>query len=74
MFLLIDLIVFAVDDAVHMLDNEYDALPSHVSWPMQLLAGALAGIGEHSVVYPIDMLKTRMQALIPHERYSCEMK
>lgn len=30
-----------------------------------MLAGAFAGIAEHSVMYPIDLLKTRMQVVSP---------
>ncbi|WEW60619.1 Fe(2+) transporter [Emydomyces testavorans] len=30
-----------------------------------MLAGAFAGIAEHSVMYPVDLLKTRMQVLNP---------
>lgn len=28
-----------------------------------MIAGALAGIGEHVAMYPVDTVKTRMQAL-----------
>ena len=30
-----------------------------------MLAGAFAGIAEHSVMYPVDLLKTRMQIINP---------
>jgi len=30
-----------------------------------MVAGAFAGIAEHSVMYPIDLLKTRMQVVNP---------
>ncbi|KAF7445017.1 mitochondrial rna splicing protein [Pyrenophora tritici-repentis] len=30
-----------------------------------MLAGAFAGIAEHSVMYPVDLLKTRMQIVNP---------
>ncbi|KAI9735862.1 MAG: Fe(2+) transporter [Cirrosporium novae-zelandiae] len=30
-----------------------------------MLAGAFAGIAEHSVMYPVDLLKTRMQVISP---------
>ena len=35
---------------------DYEALPD-VSMATNMLAGALAGITEHSVVYPIDVIK-----------------
>lgn len=28
-----------------------------------MIAGALAGMGEHVVMFPVDTIKTRMQAL-----------
>ena len=28
-----------------------------------MVAGAVAGIGEHVAMYPVDTIKTRMQAL-----------
>jgi len=28
-----------------------------------MIAGASAGMGEHMVMYPVDTIKTRMQAL-----------
>lgn len=31
--------------------------------PQHMVAGALAGIGEHVAMYPVDTVKTRMQAL-----------
>ncbi|CCF58796.1 hypothetical protein KAFR_0F01990 [Kazachstania africana CBS 2517] len=46
-------------------DNDninYESLPEDSSLYAQLLAGAFAGIMEHSVMFPIDALKTRIQA------------
>ncbi|KAI9334127.1 putative MRS4-protein of the mitochondrial carrier family [Obelidium mucronatum] len=43
-------------------DDDYESLPSspvHVN----MLAGALAGITEHTLMYPIDSVKTRMQII-----------
>lgn len=41
---------------------DYEALPSNAPLSHQLLAGAFAGIMEHSVLYPIDAIKTRIQS------------
>ncbi|CEP20914.1 MRS4 [Cyberlindnera jadinii] len=41
---------------------DYEALPDSATLGAQLLAGAFAGIMEHSVMFPIDAIKTRMQA------------
>lgn len=43
--------------------DEYDALPEE--WPVRthMLAGAAAGVLEHTVMYPVDCIKTRMQSI-----------
>ncbi len=41
---------------------DYEALPTHAPLYHQLIAGAFAGIMEHSVMFPIDALKTRIQS------------
>ncbi|KAI8919327.1 hypothetical protein PhCBS80983_g02135 [Powellomyces hirtus] len=43
---------------------DYEALPT-TSVATNMLAGALAGITEHTVMYPLDSVKTRMQVLSP---------
>lgn len=40
---------------------DYEALPPNASLGVNMLAGALAGITEHAVMFPIDSIKTRMQ-------------
>ncbi|OEJ88519.1 Mitochondrial RNA-splicing protein MRS4 [Hanseniaspora osmophila] len=42
---------------------DYEALPSNSPLSHQLMAGAFAGVMEHSIMFPIDAIKTRMQAL-----------
>ncbi|CAN3353249.1 mitochondrial RNA-splicing protein Mrs4p [Diutina catenulata] len=42
---------------------DYEALPDDASLAAHLMAGAFAGIMEHTVMFPIDSLKTRMQML-----------
>ncbi|KAG8441042.1 hypothetical protein GDO86_006688 [Hymenochirus boettgeri] len=49
-------------------DNEYESLPPGVSPLTHMMAGALAGILEHTVMYPVDSVKTRMQSLQPNPR------
>lgn len=46
-------------------DNDFESLPSSASVWTHMTAGALAGITEHSVTYPFDCIKTRMQVLRP---------
>ncbi|KAK0039975.1 mitoferrin-2-like isoform X1 [Biomphalaria pfeifferi] len=46
-------------------DNPYETLGSSTSMTTHMLAGAAAGVMEHSVMYPIDCVKTRMQCLVP---------
>ncbi|OAK95217.1 asparaginyl-tRNA synthetase [Phaeosphaeriaceae sp. SRC1lsM3a] len=43
----------------------YEALPPNFSLTANMLAGAFAGIAEHSVMYPVDLLKTRIQIINP---------
>jgi hypothetical protein len=38
---------------------DYEALPT-TSVKVQLLAGAIAGIAEHTIVYPIDAIKVEI--------------
>ncbi|KAK7012283.1 mitochondrial carrier domain-containing protein [Favolaschia claudopus] len=40
---------------------DYEALPPNAGTAVNMLAGALAGISEHAVMYPVDSIKTRMQ-------------
>jgi len=40
---------------------EYEALPANAGLGVNMLAGALAGITEHAVMFPVDSIKTRMQ-------------
>ncbi|XP_074641092.1 mitoferrin-1-like [Tubulanus polymorphus] len=48
--------------------DEYESLPTTTSVKTHMMAGALAGIMEHSVMYPVDCVKTRMQILEPHPK------
>lgn len=42
------------DEAV---DEDYESLPPHVSVVTHMTAGAVAGILEHTVMYPVDSVK-----------------
>ncbi|KAF1984151.1 mitochondrial carrier [Aulographum hederae CBS 113979] len=46
-------------------EYDYEGLPPNFSLGANMLAGAFAGIAEHSVMYPIDLLKTRLQIVQP---------
>ncbi|KAF2864643.1 hypothetical protein BDV95DRAFT_555765 [Massariosphaeria phaeospora] len=46
-------------------EHDYESLPPNFSLSANMVAGAFAGIAEHSVMYPIDLLKTRMQVVNP---------
>ncbi|RUS86291.1 hypothetical protein EGW08_005935 [Elysia chlorotica] len=46
-------------------DNPYETLDEASSMGTHMLAGAAAGIMEHTVMYPVDCVKTRMQCLVP---------
>ncbi|KAM9857210.1 mitoferrin-2-like [Aulostomus maculatus] len=44
---------------------EYEGLPQGAATSTHMLAGSVAGIMEHCLMYPIDCVKTRMQSLHP---------
>lgn len=46
-------------------DVDYESLPPHAPVTIHMTAGAVAGILEHTVMYPVDSVKTRMQSLQP---------
>lgn len=48
---------------------DYEALPSSAPLHHQLIAGAFAGIMEHSVLFPIDAIKTRVQSTASSKIY-----
>lgn len=53
------------------LDVDYEALPlTHKLW-VHLTAGAIAGAGEHCVMFPVDSVKTRLQSLCPCPETNC---
>jgi hypothetical protein len=47
-----------VDSFANPEEIDYESLPT-TSVRVQLLAGALAGIAEHTIVYPIDAIKVK---------------
>ncbi|CAG8516077.1 15460_t:CDS:2 [Rhizophagus irregularis] len=47
------------------IEHDYETLPENSPLTANLIAGALAGIGEHAIMYPVDSVKTRMQILNP---------
>lgn len=46
--------------------GDYEELPSFASPQIHMFAGAMAGIAEHTITFPFDSIKTRMQVLRPH--------
>ncbi|KAI5481419.1 mitochondrial RNA splicing protein [Pseudohyphozyma bogoriensis] len=47
--------------AAHVEEIDYESLDGSLA--INMLAGAMAGISEHAVMYPVDSIKTRMQVL-----------
>lgn len=54
-----------VDICIHHAEELPDAL-KHLPPGYAMVAGALAGAGEHIVMYPADVIKTRSQAHVSH--------
>jgi len=44
--------------------DEYESLPNTATATTHMIAGSLAGILEHCVMYPVDSVKTRLQSLV----------
>ncbi|KAA6411501.1 MAG: mitochondrial RNA splicing [Lasallia pustulata] len=55
----------AAHDPVPVKEFDYEGLPPSFSLAHNMLAGAFAGVAEHSIMYPVDLLKTRMQVINP---------
>lgn len=49
-------------------DDDYESLPDSSTMGTHMLAGAAAGIMEHTIMYPVDCVKTRMMVLEPDPR------
>ncbi|ODQ79219.1 hypothetical protein BABINDRAFT_162258 [Babjeviella inositovora NRRL Y-12698] len=50
-----------MSDLIQPLEVDYEALPESASVMAHLGAGAIAGIMEHTLMFPIDSIKTRAQ-------------
>ncbi|CAG2106322.1 unnamed protein product, partial [Medioppia subpectinata] len=58
------------DSCGHNMENEeYESLPTS-DVKIHMTAGAIAGVMEHVVMYPLDSVKTRMQSLYPNPKAS----
>ncbi|EPQ31600.1 uncharacterized protein PFL1_00933 [Pseudozyma flocculosa PF-1] len=53
------------DTSVSALEEEidYEGLGNNVPLHINMIAGSLAGISEHAVMFPVDVIRTRMQIL-----------
>ncbi|GAN11334.1 mitochondrial RNA-splicing protein MRS3 [Mucor ambiguus] len=43
--------------------HDYESLGANSTMAQNAIAGAMAGIGEHCIMYPVDSIRTRMQVL-----------
>jgi solute carrier family 25 iron transporter 28/37 len=41
-------------------DNDYESLGTNSTATQNAIAGALAGIGEHCLMYPVDSIKVNI--------------
>ncbi|XP_052006371.1 mitoferrin-2 [Xyrauchen texanus] len=56
---------YGSQEANDISEPDYEGLPQGASTSTHMLAGAVAGIMEHCLMFPIDCVKTRMQSLQP---------
>ncbi|PAA53893.1 hypothetical protein BOX15_Mlig009775g1 [Macrostomum lignano] len=49
------------------MEDEYESLLPDSTPSQHMIAGACAGVMEHTIVYPVDCVKTRLQCLRPLE-------
>ncbi|XP_027862744.1 mitoferrin-2 [Xiphophorus couchianus] len=61
----VDVVCAAQDAQAEDSEPDYEGLPQGASTSTHMLAGAVAGIMEHCLMFPIDCVKTRMQSLQP---------
>ncbi|KAI7805739.1 mitoferrin-2 [Triplophysa rosa] len=57
--------LYGSHEANDLSEPDYEGLPQGASTSTHMLAGAVAGIMEHCLMFPIDCVKTRMQSLQP---------
>jgi len=48
-------------------EHDYESLPEGHKIQVHMMAGSVAGMFEHCLLYPVDLVKTRMQRLQPEE-------
>uniref|UniRef100_A0A7E4W2H0 Mitoferrin n=1 Tax=Panagrellus redivivus TaxID=6233 RepID=A0A7E4W2H0_PANRE len=53
-------------------EDEYESLPPTATVWVHLAAGAVAGVAEHCVMFPLDSVKTRLQSLCPCPETACK--
>lgn len=61
----VDLTRVAAAEQAEDHEHDYEGLPQGASTRTHMLAGAVAGIMEHCLMFPVDCVKTRMQSLQP---------
>lgn len=52
-------------EAILIDQYDYEGLPESTPLVANLIAGAFAGVAEHTLMYPVDAIKTRMQIVQP---------
>jgi Mitochondrial carrier protein len=44
-------------------EDDFESLPSEYPFITHMMAGAVAGMTEHGVMFPLDTIKTRLQII-----------
>ena len=54
-----------------MEEDDYESLPEYASTTDHMIAGAAAGILEHTIIYPVDVIKVILDTyLLKYKRMS----
>lgn len=60
-------------DIIPTMEIDYEGLGDEGSVAVNMLAGAMAGISEHAVMYPVDSIKVRRASLYSDNKAPCSL-
>lgn len=66
--------LYASQEANDLSEPDYEGLPQGASTSTHMLAGAVAGIMEHCLMFPIDCVKVKSYNICSNTLAYCELK